>query len=233
MKKTGKSFLYLLIAIAGCSLCFAQKESGIIQESDETNPNTRICPYFNIGTVTTLNLASKEVSAPSPVNFYMGGGAIIPITELITLEPHLDFWAMYYLYDGTDALPAEVEHRTATTLCFMLDCPVGFNFKSGAHTFTPGAGLGILMRFAILSNGVKDDDSGATGTAQSDVDKIAAWFWQDARFLYPEIFFSWDYKVSENFRAGLTAKVYFPMGSIFSGKGFDGAIFNLTSRFVF
>lgn len=230
MKKIKKIILCLIIAAAGCSILSAQESIG---EHDIPEKGFTISPYFNIGTQITLNLASKQTSAPTPVNFYIGGGAIIPLTEMITLEPHLDFWMMYYLFDGKDALPAEVEHRTATTLCFMLDVPVGFNFKSGNHTFTPGAGLGLFLRFGFLSNGVKPGDSGATGTAQGDAEKIAAWFWSDARFLYPEIFFSWDYKVSDFMRAGLTAKIYIPMGSIFSGHGLDGMIFNITSRFVF
>lgn len=230
MIKIKKIFLCLIIAIAGSSLLSAQD---LVSENSTPEKGFKISPYFNIGTQITLNLASKQTSAPSPVNFYIGGGAIIPLTEMITLEPHLDFWMMYYLFDGKDALPAEVEHRTATALCFMLDVPVGFNFKSGNHTFTPGAGLGLFMRFAILSNGVKPDDYGITGTAKSDNEKIGEWFWSNMRFLYPEIFFSWDYKVSDFMRAGLTAKVYFPIGQLFSGNGMDGMIFNLTSRFVF
>lgn len=229
--KIKKLFLCLLLTFAAAGILSAQET--IAEPEINQTKGFKISPYFNIGTQITLNLASKQTSAPTPVNFYIGGGAIIPLTDLITLEPHLDFWMMYYLFDGKDALPAEVEHRTATTLCFMLDVPVGFNFKSGNHTFTPGAGLGLFLRFGFLSNGVKPGDSGATGTAQGDAEKIAAWFWSDARFLYPEIFFSWDYKISDFMRAGLTAKAYIPMGSIITGNGLDGLIINITSRFVF
>lgn len=224
-----KILTVLILSCLTVSGITAQTE---IPDAEKAAPLS-IRPYFNIGSQITLNLASPEKSAPTPINFFIGGGTVITLTDLITLEPHLDFWMMYYLYDGKDALPAEVEHRTATTLCFMLDVPVGFNFKYGKHTLTPGAGLGLFLRFSFLANGVKPGDSGATGTAQSDTDKIAAWFWQDARFLYPEVFFSWDYEITEHFRAGLTAKIYIPMGSIISGHGMDGMIFNITSRFVF
>lgn len=229
LKKIVLPFFFSLLAAAPV---FSQNADSEILPGPAAK-GISVRPYFNIGTNITLNLASKEKSAPTPVNFTFGGGVVLDITDLISVEPRLDFWMMYYLYDGKDALPAEVEHRTATTLCFMLDCPVGFNFRFGNHTITPGAGLGILMRFGILSAGVKENDSGATGTAKGDIEKINAWFWSDARFLYPEIFFSWDYKVSDYLRAGLTAKIYIPMGSLFSGHGMDGMIINLTSRFVF
>ena len=91
MIKIKKIFLCLIIAIAGSSLLSAQD---LVSENSTPEKGFKISPYFNIGTQITLNLASKQTSAPSPVNFYIGGGAIIPLTEMITLEPHLDFWMM-------------------------------------------------------------------------------------------------------------------------------------------
>ena len=232
MNAIKKIVLPLFFSLLAAAPVFSQNSDSEILPAPEAK-GISVRPYFNIGTNITLNLASKEKIAPTPVNFTFGGGVVLDITDLISIEPRLDFWMMYYLYDGIDALPAEVEHRTATTLCFMLDCPVGFNFRFGKHTITPGAGLGFLMRFGLLSTGVKDNDKGATGTAKGDIEKINSWFWGNARFLYPEIFLSWDYKVNDNFRAGLTAKVYLPVGQLISGNGVDGMIINVTSRFVF
>ncbi len=220
MNSRMKRNLFILITVLSLPLCYAEK-------------NISVNPYLQLGTNITFNTASKETSAPTPVSFAGGMGAVIKFTPLITLEPRLDFWAMYYLYDGKDAHPAEIEHRTASVLCFMLDVPVGFNFELGKNTLTAGAGLGFLMRFAFLSNGVKSSDSGATGSAQGDTEKIAAYFWESARFLYPEVFFAWDYKINEKLRAGLTARMYLPLGSLISGNGVDGLILTLATRVIF
>lgn len=223
--------LFLLLPV----LCFSQTENSVDSSIDTTTEkkSIKVVPYFTTGLNLTLNLASKDNSAPSPLSYIIGGGAILNITDFISIEPRLDFWTMYYLFDGKDALPAEIEHRTSTVLCFMLDIPVGFNFRKNNHTFTPGAGLGILARFSFLSNGIKDNDKGVTGSAKEDASKIASWFWSNARFLYPEIFFAWDYKIAEKLKVGLIAKIYFPFGSIISGHGLDATIINISTRLVF
>lgn len=201
-------------------------------QTKEKNPLS-IRPYLSLGSSITLNTASQKESAPTPVQFTGGGGAVINFSSLISLEPRLDFWAMYYLYDGKNALPAEMEQRTATVLCFMLDVPVGFNFHVKDNTFTIGAGLGFLMRFAFLSSGIKGSEPGATGSASSDASHIMSWCWSNARFLYPEIFLSWDYKIFETMRVGICTRFYFPIGSVISGRALDGMLFNVAARIVF
>lgn len=235
MKKNIKIiFSIFLISFMTANLfCQTENTSEENSKSKIDFSKITILPYANMGIQLQVNAAPKEDRAPSPVLFNIGGGAIINMTDFITLEPHLDFWTQYYLYDGKDARPAEVEHRTATMLCFMLDIPVGFNFKYGNHTLTPGAGLGLLMRFGFLSNGVKSSDSGATGSAQGDVEKINSWMWDKARFIYPELFFAWTYKISEDFSAGAVLRCYIPIGSIIDGKGLDATIINLSARFIF
>lgn len=233
MKKNIKLSVIIFLILFFSINAFCQTENIPQNDSTANTKKITILPYADMGIQFMLNTASKEKSAPSPVLFDIGGGAIINITDLISLEPHLNFWTQYYLYDGKDALPAEVEHRTATMLCFMFDIPVGFNFKIGNHTLTPGAGLGLLLRFGFLSNGVKSNDRGTTGTADNDVEKINSWMFEKARFLYPEIFFAWDYKISEDFSAGAVLRCYIPIGSIIDGKGLDATIINLSARFIF
>lgn len=235
MKKITKSVFSIFLVSFMTLNVFCQTENTADNNSSsaEKLKNITILPYANLGINLQINTAPSEFRAPYPALFLIGGGAIINLTENITLEPHLDFWTQYYFFDGTDARPAEIEHRTATMLCFMLDIPVGYSFKYGNHTLTPGAGLGLLIRFGFLSNGVNSNDSGASGTAGSDVKKINAWMWQKARFVYPEIFFAWTYKISEDFSAGAVLRIYFPVGSIIDGKGLDATIINLSARFIF
>lgn len=192
--------------------------------------------FFKLGSALTLNLADKTQSAPSPINFTIGGGAKIKITELISLEPMLDFYSMYYLFYDGRALPAEVEHRTSSVLCFLLDVPVGFNFYLGNSknaNLSCGLGLAFLLRFSFLANGVKSNDEGFLGSAKSDDDEIKKYFWQKARFIYPEIFAAFDYKISEKLSAGIIAKFYLPVTSLFEGHGFDSSIFSISTRFTF
>ena len=229
LKKVPAVFFIFLFS----SIAFCQEEKISDSNLSTKEKSFSVHPYINTGTQITVNTASKEKSAPSPVSFLIGGGAVINFTDFISLEPKIDFWSMYYLYDGKNALPAEVEHRTATVLCFMLDIPVGFNFHFAENTFSAGCGLGFLIRLSLLSNGVKQNDYGATGTAQSDTDEISKWFWSNARFLYPEIFIAWDYKITASLRAGIVAKAYFCIGSLADGRGLDGTVINIAARFIF
>ena len=194
--------------------------------------NIQVHPTFNIGSNITLNLQSKEHSAISPINFFAGGGADIKINNLSIIPTH-NIWAMYYLYYDDKALPAEVEHRTASVINCMLDLPVGYNFYKNNSVFTVGAGLGILFRISFLSSGVSESDTGYSGNAKSDLENINKYFYSNARFLYPEIFFSYLYNFSNDFSAGAMLKYYVSIGNLAAGSLFDASIISVSTRIMF
>lgn len=224
-------FVCVLFLFSVCAFC--QETAGADGGVQAEKKRGLVHPYVQIGSQLTVNTAPKEISAPSPLRFLIGGGAVFDFSRLISLEPRLDFWTMYYLYDGENALPAEIEQRTATVLCFMLDVPVGFHFYAGKNIFTVGCGIGFLSRVAFLSTGVKKDEEGATGTAEGDVQEIVRWFWSGARFLYPEVFTSWEYQISDSLKAGIFLKAYFCVGSLIDDRGADGMLVSMGARFSF
>ena len=138
------------------------------------------------------------------------------------------FFMMDHLwYDGM-ALPAEIENRTSQTVSFLLNIPAVFNLKQNEKSrFQISTGLALLMRFGLLAGGVKESDSGYSGSAGSDMDKINSWFWQNARFLYFSLGASWLYTFTDHLKAGPTMNLYLPAGSFISGEGAQALIFSL------
>jgi hypothetical protein len=93
--------------------------------------------------------------------------------------------------------------------------------------------MAFLIRYAILPAGVSASDTGTSGSASGDVDKINSWFWSDARYLYPELVGSWDYRVNQRLQAGLEGRIYFPLGSLIQGDGFDTIMGSISARIIF
>ena len=175
-----------------------------------------------------VNPESSTVSAPSPIIFPIGIGFIWPEKSFIAIQPTLSFFMMYHLwYDGM-ALPAEIENRTSQTVSFLLNVPVVFNLNQSERSrFQILAGMAMLMRFGILANGVKESDSGYSGSAGSDMDKINSWFWQNARFFYFSLGGSWLFTFTEHLKAGPTMNLYLPVGSFARGEGAQALLFSI------
>ncbi|MBP5283783.1 MAG: hypothetical protein J6Y93_03855 [Treponema sp.] len=218
-----KCLVTLIILLSSFSL-FAQQE-----ETKEKNYSY----YLTIGPQFMLNTDSTAKSAPSPINFSFGFGMNFFEDKMLNFQPHLVFSTNYYLWDGENARPAEIENRTATSLNFMLDLNVMHSIGK-MHTFQYGGGLGIFARFALLSAGVDENDAGGTAgsTAGDDVNSIGDWFWSGANFLYPQIALSYTY-TSGKWQMGAESHVYFPFGSIIDGRGVDGLIVSLSFKVIF
>ena len=129
---------------------------------------------------------------------------------------------MNHLYYEDKALPAEIENRTTTTLSFMLNIPAVYSIYLEQSRFQITAGLGVFMRFGLLSPGVKDSDSGWTGTAGGDVKKINEWFWKNARWLYLTFGGSWLYNLTPQLKAGPVINCYIPVGGLIKDHNVQG-----------
>ena len=172
-------------------------------------------------------------SAPSPAAFSLAFGAIWPNKAFLSFQPRLAFWTGYYLWDGKNALPAEVENRTALALNFMLDLPAVATFRFSKFQAEAGMGLGILARAALLANGVSEGDSGASGSAGGDKSEIQKWFWGNARFLYLEFLGGWEWNFTPRIAAGFELRYYLPIGSLTTGRGLDASIIALDAKLIF
>lgn len=194
---------------------------------------SQVSPFVNIGVNITLNTESKLKSAPSPTAFSLAFGGIWPNKAFLSFQPRLAFWTSYYLWDGKNALPAEVENRTAFVLNFMLDFPAVATFRFQKFQAEAGIGLGVLARAALLANGVSEGDSGTTGSAGGDKSEIQKWFWGNARFLYVEFIGGWQWIFTERIAAGFDLRYYLPIGSLADGRGLTESIFALSAKLIF
>lgn len=188
--------------------------------------------FFTAGPKLMLNTDDHTKSAPSPIMYSLGVGGDFLFENNVLVSAHGSFFTNYYLWDGTDAQPAEVENRTATALSMMLDLTGGYTFKLGEtekHLLSVSGGLGFLFRHAILSNGVSADapnrDTGSK--ASEDVSDINGTFFSNLNFLYPEFAVSYSYILSEKWKIGSEFRTYLPLGSMTNGNGADGMIFSL------
>lgn len=174
-----------------------------------------------------LNPESTLVSAPSPIVYQMSIGLLWPNYTFIAVQPTLSFFMMNHLLYEDKALPAEIENRTTTTLSFMINIPAVFSLYLKNSRFQLSAGAGVLMRFGLLAAGVKDSDSGWTGTAGSDVEQINKWFWNDMRWFYINAGGSWLYNLSPQLRAGPVIECSIPVGGLIKDQSPQGMLISL------
>lgn len=181
-----------------------------------------------------VNPESSLVSAPSPVIYPISIGFLWPNYTKIAIQPTLSFFTMYHLWYDGQALPAEIENRTSQTVSLLLDIPAVFSlYPNEKSRFQFSTGLAFLMRFGILAGGVKESDSGYTGSAGSDMDKINSYFWDNARFLYLSFGASWLYDLVPHLRLGPVFHTYLPLGSLFAGEGAQGMIISVGLKLNF
>jgi hypothetical protein len=205
-----KRFLGIISAIFLIAGLFAQEEP--VEEA----PSAAFDFVLQFEPALYLNTESTLVSAPSPIVYPISIGFLWPAYSKLAIQPSLSFFMMNHLLYVDKALPAEIENRTTTTLSFMLNIPAVFSFFLTNSRFQVGFGPAFLMRFGLLSPGVKEGDSGWTGSAGQDVSDINSYFWKDLHWFYTSLGGSWLYNLTPQLRAGPTINVYIPVGSLIS-----------------
>ncbi len=181
---------------------------------------------FGIEPVLSLNTHKKNdqgkfISAPSPISIPVYIGLSIPNYTAISFQPSLRFFTGYDLVYEDLVLPAEVENRTGLTFSFLLNLPVAFKLKyKDKYSWSVIAGIAGLFRFAVLPPGVKQQDSGAKGSASADVEYMNNWFYKNLRFLYLSAAIDWMFYYGKT-KYGPEFSVFFPV-SVFSDKSVDG-----------
>lgn len=167
---------------------------------------------------------SNVINMVYPITF----GALWPNDYFIAVQPTLTFFMMEHLWYDQYALPAEIENRTTTTLSFMLNIPAVYSFYfKNKSKLQLAAGVGMLMRFGILANGVDGDDSGYSGSAEKDVENINKWFWEKAHWLYFTTGASWLYPITSKIQVGPTINAYIPMGTLFDQQSVQGLMISI------
>ncbi len=182
-----------------------------------------------------LNSDNPKNSESFPVAVPISFGIVIPNRSFVSFQPRLSFFSNYYFLTEKGAYPAENDSKTATAFSFLLDLPASLTFTAEEkHSFELSAGLSFLMRFATLSHGIKENDSGFNGiTAKQELSEINKYFWKDAHFLYVSTGFSYLYSISKKISAGPEIQFYLPCGQIFSGNGMNEAMFTIGMKTKF
>ena len=212
-----KKLLFTLAAVFFLTSLYAQEDTEFYEETEPAQPAPFPIDFvMQFEPALYLNTESTLVSAPSPIVYPISIGFLWPDRSTFAIQPTLSFFIMQHLLYEDKALPAEIENRTTTTLSFMLNIPVVFSLFLDNSQFQFTAGPGILMRFGLLSPGVKEEDSGWSGSAGSDVEKINEYFWNDMRWFYANLGASWLYDLTPQLRAGPTINAYIPVGGLIS-----------------
>lgn len=214
-----KKLLFTLAAVFFLTSLYAQEDTEFYEENKTAQQSPFPIDFvMQFEPALYLNTESTLVSAPSPIVYPISIGFLWPDRSTFAIQPTLSFFMMQHLLYEDKALPAEIENRTTTTLSFMLNIPVVFSLFLDNSQFQFSGGLGVLMRFGLLSPGVKEADSGWSGTAGGDVEKINEYFWNDMRWLYATAGVSWLYNLTPQLRAGPTINVYLPVGGLISDQ---------------
>jgi hypothetical protein len=225
-----KVILAALVFACYGTLIIAQ-DAGTFQVASSKARDERNALFATFGMVSIINSGDKGSSAPTPLLFSLGLGLTQHISSTVPLyiEPRLSFFLNYYLWDGSNALPAELEHRTASVASAFLDIPFVYTFVTSHVNYSAGLGPAFLFRYAMPS-------SGALG-GQSDVDSINAWFWDSARYIYPELYLSFDFAYEDIYRFGIALYAAFPLGNVISGNAaqtniLDTALFSAVLKVI-
>lgn len=146
-------------------------------------------------------------SGPSIVTNILGSDSRLTFDEHWSWEPGLDFYWTYHLWspENNRALPAEIEHRTAFTLGFILAMPFVLRFEL-PRDFSVAIGLGPGFH---LRAGLRD--SVVPIAEAPDVDKINAWFYANGRWFVPETLLRASYKLTDRLAFSFAALAFWPI----------------------
>jgi len=190
--------------------------------------------FLTAGPMLMVNTDDETKSAPSPIMFSLGFGYDFLQDKNICGQVRGSFFTNYYLWDGENAQPAEIENRTATVISCMIDLLCGHNIYFGndkLNQITVSGGVGILTRLAFLSSGVNSDS-----TTDDEVSSINSLFYSNMNFLYPELSITYLRAFPDIFdkkKFGGEFRMYFPLGSAISGDALDSMIFSLSVKIQF
>lgn len=217
------SSLFIFAAAASLSAQVTEEEKAVInakiaaREKAEKDIEFRTNLFATIGTSAYFTddfINEQNTSYVNPqFNFSFGGGYTFGFSKKFAFQPHLTAFFQYYRWDNEleEAFVTGPENRTSSSIGFLIDLPVIAQFKGEKTNFEAGIGLGVLSRINFLANGVKKTDSGTSGSAADDVEKITGWQWNPLNFIYPEVLFSYTYTLESGRQIGLQARFYMPL----------------------
>ena len=145
----------------------------------------------------------------------------------LSVAPHGHYFASFYFWDAKRkrAFPAEIEQRVAYVPSVMFDSPLLLCASVKNSIFAAGVGPAFLLRFAVPAAYV-------SASKKDDIKAINQWFWQNGRFFYVSLHFSWDYVLSGGTAVGLGTGVYFPLSAARDKDGLNGGMLIIGARII-
>lgn len=165
-----------------------------------------------------INGSAPETSIPVSVISPTTLGVFWRNNFFVSTEPNLSFFMGHYLWDEKTetAYIAEIENRTSMAFSFLIGLPVVFTFNiTKKSNLKLSASFEYLLRFGILAIGVKPDDSGTSGNAESDVRKINDWFMKNSLYVGGGV--AWMFEIASKtstLQLGPEVKVHIPLGQL-------------------
>ena len=155
---------------------------------------------------------SDTNSAPSPILRTIGITLPLFQKNIFTIRSGINFWGNYYAYNGSRALPQEIEapeDRWNWILATNIDTRFGINYRfnksieAGADT-----SLAFLLRFPIVSSEI----------AKNDKLSLLQYFFGKGRFFYPanDLYFTWN--VYNKLALSFNTKIMYPLFHLWDGE---------------
>jgi hypothetical protein len=157
-----------------------------------------------------LLIGSSPPGAPSPLVQTLGVSLMIRSDGPFFLEPSIEFFGSYYQWTGTRTVPAPYESGTSfLTIGSLLTLQSGLLYTLSKSVEMGGAlGIDFLIRFPFeFQNTAADTGNGM------------AYFYSNARFIYPETRFITRWHVVDGVTLDFTLRAMYPLFHIWDGEG--------------
>lgn len=232
-KKTRIIVGFMVFLFSLSCLVFAQTDDPVTEDIPQEDERTEIEVDVAKGVpspfIVTFNwVAIGNIIATNtlfPINFSIGAGAQIKIIKNVSFVPHVQVFWFDYIWTGSSILPATTETPSIFVLSVLADIPVTYDIYWRNSIFRIGGGVSFLLRFTPSGDFKSSEE-------QSDRTKMNAWFWDNVRFLYPNVQFSWDYVFDNGLALGLSIKTYISIREVMDTNTFDKSMISLGIRII-
>jgi hypothetical protein len=185
----------------------------------------------NFSPITVIATSNAAAEGPSPIVQLFGASMPVQIAGPFFIEPIVEFFGTYYLWTGSDAVPAAAETGTGFfTIATLISLHAGLSFPVSPEISLGGAiGLDFLLRFPFEFQNI-------TSTNVADQGSGLGYFFAQGRFFYPETraFLRWH--ISEPIDLIVNLRVFYPLFHAWDGSTqpfYDQMIFSGGLGFAF
>lgn len=158
-------------------------------------------------------------SAPSQLVGVLGLEYRLPIWKPgVYFSPSVSLLLLSYLWANDQALPAEIENRTAFVPAILLDGSFLYTIEKDRFLYSFGGGPGIMIRYGFLESGVSENErtSASAPTAGEQVENINSYLWSSLRWFYPMIQGGVRYRLTNGWGAGVNLRIGIPVFNLWS-----------------